>query len=116
MKIEPTDTPERATGKLLIEIASSSPPAIACSTSSARYTVLTWDAAAEQYTEQEGMVNPTIDVDIHGLRRALKELRSLGYPADRWRDKDGDYHSDWAVLVERTDDPLIDSMDFPAST
>lgn len=90
---------------------------INCSTSSlARYTVLTWDSVADQYTVQEGMEHPSIDVDIHGLRRALKELRSLGYPADRRRDEDGNYQSDWAVLVERTDDPLIDEMDFTSST
>ncbi len=66
-----------------------------------RYDVLTWDTATNQYTEQAGMKNPCLNVDLGGLRRALRELRrDFGYSCHRVRDEHG-HHSDWAVLVER---------------
>lgn len=76
----------------------------------ARYDVLTWDSAASQYSEQEGMRNPCLNVTLAGLRRALRELRDdFGYQCDRVRDKRGNHHSDTAVLVERVDDPVVDA-------
>lgn len=81
--------------------------------SEARYTVLTWDCVLDQYTEQEGMTNPSIDVTLSGLRRALRELRDeFGYECHRVRDAHGHYDSDAAVLVERTDDAVIDAINF----
>lgn len=74
-----------------------------------RYDVLTWDSAAQQYTEQDGMKNPCLGVDLHGVRRALRELRSdFGYSCHRYRLRLGDYASDAYVLVERVDDPISD--------
>lgn len=72
----------------------------------ARYDVLTWDPCAEIYTQQEGMRNRSLSVDIRGLRKALRELREdFGYTAHRTRED-----SDPSVLVERVDDEQIDQI------
>ena len=77
------------------------------------YNVLTWDAAAGQYTEQDGMINPTIGVDLPGMKQALRELRDrFCYTAHRVRLSNGDYDSDPDVLVERTDDEVVDRNAF----
>jgi hypothetical protein len=56
----------------------------------ARYYVLTWDTDRQGFTPQPGVrAGP---YTLFGLRKALKALRQLCYPADR---------SDPSVLVER---------------
>lgn len=67
----------------------------------ARYDVLTWDTDAQAFTEQEGMTSPSRSVDLHGLRRALRELRThFGYSCHRIH-YGGHVYSDPAVLVKR---------------
>jgi len=67
-----------------------------------RYNVLTWDACAEQYTEQDGLSVPSVYVPLMGVRRALQELRAVfGYTCHRMHYPDGSVDSDAAVLVER---------------
>ena len=77
--------------------------------SEARYSIGTWDTELQAYTPQAGCDSPCINVDIHGLRRHLRELRDEhGYAADRVRDADGTHDdNDWCVLVERTDGMTI---------
>ncbi len=64
--------------------------------SSPRYRVLTWDTDKQAWTPQQGVrCGP---YSIHGLRRALRKLRRIGYPCN--------YHScgacgDLSVRVER---------------
>ena len=65
------------------------------------YRITTWDYDAQDYTEQAGLVNPSLDVDLGGLRQAVQELRAMGYSCHRYRDQYGDYESDSAVFVER---------------
>lgn len=67
------------------------------------YSVGTWDSESQAYTPQVGLSVPWCNVPIATLRQALRELRRMGYAADRKRDSNGDYDSDPAVLVERTD-------------
>lgn len=69
----------------------------------ARYDVLTWDADQNGWTPQDGLENESQGVDIHGLRRVLRELRGFGYSCHRVRESDGTYDSDPSVLVERVD-------------
>lgn len=78
------------------------------------YTVLTWDCATQCYTPHEGLESPSVDVSIHGLRAALKELRSCGYSCHRRRSPSGSYHdNDRDVLVERTDcdEELLEALE-----
>lgn len=79
------------------------------------YSVLTWDPAAECYTPQEGMSVPCVDVPLHGMRRALKELRELhGYSCHRRRAANGSHDdNDFSVLVERTDGDVSIDIDDP---
>lgn len=73
------------------------------------YSVCTWDTEAEAYTPQEGLSVPSQNVDIHGLRRVLKKLRTMGYSCHYVRDSDGSHEcNDWCVLVERTDGAIMD--------
>lgn len=45
------------------------------------YAVLTWDSDADAYTPQPGVrMGP---YTLFGLRRALRELRRMGYEASR---------------------------------
>lgn len=67
------------------------------------YSVGTWDIDAQAYTPQPGLSVPSLNITLHQLRQALKELRQRGYAADRVRFDDGNRDSDWSVLVERTD-------------
>lgn len=60
-----------------------------------KYTVETWDHELEAFTPQEGLDVPAIDVDVHGLRRALRALQQYGYACNR---------QDPSVLVRRLDD------------
>jgi hypothetical protein len=72
----------------------------------ARYSIGTWDGELQAYTPQCDCKTPWLNVDIHGLRAHLWELRRLplGYSAHRIRDPDGDHwDNDTSVLVERTD-------------
>lgn len=68
----------------------------------AKYNVRTWDSEIGEYTYQQGLNNPTMGINIHELRRALRELQSCGYSCHRVRLPGGDYDSDPSVLVERT--------------
>lgn len=70
--------------------------------SEARYTIETWDTDLQEFTSQEGMENPTKDVDIHGLRRALRELQSIGYSCEYSRRQCE--ASDPSVFVYRSND------------
>jgi len=68
------------------------------------YRITTWDYDAQDYTKQIGMTNPSQNVDLSGLRKAVQELRAMGYSCHRYRDAYGDYESDSAVFVERVTD------------
>jgi len=71
---------------------------------SATYTIRTYDWDLAEYTPQAGMTVPSERVDIHGLRRALRDLRRLGYSCHRFRDAYGGHDdNDTSVLVERDD-------------
>jgi hypothetical protein len=75
----------------------------------ALYSVGTWNTDEQAYTPQAGLTVPSQNVDIHGLRRVLKELRGMGYSAHRYRDSNGEHdRNDWCVLVERTDGAIMD--------
>lgn len=65
------------------------------------YSAGTWDTDTNGYTPSEGI--PTFNLTLGGLRESLRMLRERGYGAWRIRDEDGEYSSDYAVLVERTD-------------
>jgi hypothetical protein len=68
------------------------------------YSVATWDTELQAYTPQEGLSVPSINIPLWTLRQALRELRTMGYTAHRYRDEDGEHSSnDWCVMVERTD-------------
>lgn len=65
-----------------------------------RYDVGTWDSDKGDYTPQRGV--RCRNLTIHGLRRALKALRGMGYSAHYVREPNGEhYHNDSYVLVER---------------
>jgi len=67
-----------------------------------RYSIGTHDWELGAYTPQTGLAVPWHNVSLWGLKAALKDLRRLGYTADRTRTLDGSYVSDTDVLVERT--------------
>lgn len=74
------------------------------------YSVGTWDMDAQAYTPQVGLSVPSVNIDVRQLRRAMKELREMGYSCWRTRNARGDHDSDWSVLIERTDgepEPVI---------
>ncbi len=63
---------------------------------SRKYDILTWDSELGKFTEQAGMTNPTVNIEHHQIRPALRELQTLGYRCNR------NYcDSDASVLVER---------------
>lgn len=65
-----------------------------------RYYVTTWDAEEQEFTPQKGLkAGPWC---LFGLRRALRKLRGMGYPAARIgaESRTGGC-GDPAVLVER---------------
>ncbi len=67
------------------------------------YSVGTWDTEAQAYTPQVGL-DKSFNLTLAELRRAIRQLRNLGYLADRR----GNIHighddNDWTVLIERTD-------------
>lgn len=58
-------------------------------TPTARYDVLTWDPAAEMYTEQEGLECASLNISFSGLvsvanrvDEALERAKALGQPAN----------------------------------
>ena len=51
-----------------------------------RYNVKTCDLESQEYTEQAGMLTPSLWVNWQGLLRALRELKRHGYGAYRFRD------------------------------
>jgi hypothetical protein len=68
------------------------------------YSIGTWDTEVQAFTPQDGLTVPSLNIEKSVLREALRQLRrEHGYPGYRFRDENGDYHSDWAVLIERTD-------------
>lgn len=82
-----------------------------CSEPIPLYSIGTWDTNEQSYMPQADMRNPCINVDIHGLRRALTELRrEHGYAANRIRFDNGERDSDWSVLVERTDGMPVEEI------
>jgi hypothetical protein len=44
------------------------------------YSVYTWDIERGEFTQQDGLKNESQGVTLRGLRRVLRELKSLGYP------------------------------------
>ena len=67
------------------------------------YTILTYDWEISEYTPQEGLSVPCINVPLHTMRQVLKELRDCGYTCHRRRGPDGNYDdNDSSVLVKRT--------------
>lgn len=71
------------------------------------YSVRTWDPELETYTPQVGLSVPSNGLTLHQLRRALKELRGLGYTAHRRRQTNGEHDdNDFCVLVERCDQAI----------
>lgn len=73
------------------------------------YSVGTWDTDLQAYTPQEGLSCESQNVPLWGLREVLRQLRTMGYSAHRYRDPSGDHSSnDYAVLVERTDGEPLD--------
>lgn len=69
------------------------------------YTIRTWDMNEQAYTPQAGLSLPWQGLTLWQLRRALQELRGMGYRAQRFRDGDGSHDdNDWCVLVEREDE------------
>ncbi len=77
----------------------------------ALYSIATWDIDLQAYTEQVGLTVPSQNVDIHGLRAVLKQLKRMGYSCHRFRDPDGGHDdNDWCVLVERTDGKPLDGQ------
>lgn len=71
----------------------------------ALYSIGTWDADLQAYTPQVGLTVPSFNIDLWTLKRAMKELRAMGYSCHRYYDPDEDNHddNDWCVLIERTD-------------
>ncbi len=68
------------------------------------YSIGTWDSKYQKFSPQPGTTTPWLNVDIHGLRRHLKELRTKGYSCHRFKCPETGYvDSDPSVLVERTD-------------
>ena len=58
----------------------------------ARYYVQTWDFEKQEWSSQKGV--RTGPYSLKGLRRALRKLQEMGYPADR---------SDPSIYVFRSD-------------
>lgn len=68
------------------------------------YSVGTWDTDSQAYTPQLGLSVPSFNITREQLRRAMKDLRKMGYSVHRYRDSDGSHdENDWTVLIERTD-------------
>ena len=67
------------------------------------YSIGTWDQELQAYTPQAGMTTRWYNITIRTLRHAIRDLRRLGYPAYRTRDRNGDRDSDPCVVIERTD-------------
>jgi len=57
------------------------------------YSIGTWDINKQSYTPQKGLSVPSFNITKSQLRQALRDLRILGYSANR---------DDWSILVERT--------------
>ena len=66
------------------------------------YCITTWDSELQQFTEQNGLENPSQDILLSGIRPVLKELKAIGYESYRFRTASGEHVSDSSVLVERT--------------
>lgn len=68
------------------------------------YSVGTWDTNAQAFTPQTGLTVPCVNVPWRTLLECMRQLRRMGYAADRYRDADGGHETnDPMVLVERTD-------------
>ena len=69
-----------------------------------RYSIGTYDTDAQGYTPQSGVSVPAFNITRAQLRRAMKELRGMGYTCHRFRDPDGGHDdNDTSVIIERTD-------------
>ena len=65
-----------------------------------RYRVLTWDIEEQKWTPQKGVRSGPYT--LFGLRKALRELRRMGYPCNRdFLGYQEHGYSDPCVLVER---------------
>jgi hypothetical protein len=68
------------------------------------YSIGTWDTDTQAYTPQVGLTVPCLNVPWTTLLEVLRQLRQMGYSADRRRDANGEHNdNDSSVLVERTD-------------
>jgi len=73
------------------------------------YSVGTWDAELQEYTEQIGLTVPSQNVPLGGVLAVLRQLRAIGYSCHYRRDASGSHNdNDYAVLVERTDGKPLD--------
>jgi hypothetical protein len=67
------------------------------------YSIGTWDTEEQAYTPQVG-VTKSFNITRSELRKAIKDLRDMGYSADRRGNvRDGHDDNDWMVLIEQTD-------------
>lgn len=69
-----------------------------------RYRIQTWDSEKNCWSPQPGLRHRSKNITILGVRRVLRELRSMGYPCDYSKQGSGDNF----VLVERME-PRKDS-------
>lgn len=70
------------------------------------YSIGTWNPETNGFTPHETADTPCVNVDTHGLRRHLKELRRVGYTCRRVRvatENGWQWNDDPWVLVQRTD-------------
>lgn len=68
------------------------------------YSVGTWDADLQAFTEQAGLTVPSQNIPWRGLLQVYRELRKMNYGCYRKRDEYGEHSwNDWSVLIERTD-------------
>lgn len=68
------------------------------------YSVGTWDTDRQAFTPQPGLSVPSFNIPLQQLRQAIRDLRTLGYSAHRFRDADGSHEdNDAYVAIDRTD-------------
>jgi len=71
---------------------------------SPRYSIGTWDADLEAYTDQDGL-SQSDNLTLWGMRVQIRELRRMNYTAHRRGNVyDGHHDNDASVLIERIDD------------
>lgn len=77
----------------------------------ALYSVGTWSIDKQAFTPQQNIGMRSYNIPLWQLKRALKQLRRMGYTAHRLRDSNGEHDdNDLMVLVERTDGQDVRSI------